>query len=109
MHRKRPISSLLISSSPCTAPFGGLVLIFLRQGPLREETEGFFFVTLFAFASGFSERLAQDMLLASTLGKLAPEKKPNQEPVQAPVQDPALQRAESPPLDAAADGHPHGE
>jgi hypothetical protein len=53
--------------------FGLATFFALRSGVVKIaalDATSFWFVTLFAFVSGFSERLAQDMLLASTLGKV---------------------------------------
>ena len=63
--------------------FGLATFFALKSGVVKIgaiNDKSFFFMTLFAFASGFSERLAQDMLLASTLGKLTPEKKDPSKP-----------------------------
>jgi hypothetical protein len=61
--------------------------------------DSFYYLALFAFASGFSERLAQDMLLASTLGRVTPEKNPKEHPATATT------TAEARPPDAAPAGH----
>ena len=69
------------------AVFGLAVFFALKSGLVDltlggDKSRNFYFYVVFAFAAGFSERLAQDMLLGSTIEKMG--KKP--EPVPAPVE-----------------------
>jgi hypothetical protein len=68
--------------------FGLITFFALKSGVIALDTlkgtKGVAFYIVFAFAAGFSERLAQDMLLSSTVGVAAPGQKP-----QAKEEEPA--------------------
>jgi hypothetical protein len=69
--------------------FGVAVFFALKSGVVNltlagDETRNFFFYVLFSFVAGFSERLAQDMLLGVTLDKVT--KPPDRTQVPAPAQ-----------------------
>lgn len=75
------------------AVFGLAVFFALKSGvvdlTLRGDTgRNFFFYVVFSFAAGFSERLAQDMLLGTTLEKVTrkPEPPPPRDAAGAPMQ-----------------------
>jgi hypothetical protein len=57
------------------------------------DDRSFFFYVLFSFAAGFSERLAQDMLLGTTLQKLT-KKEEEEEPEAGEETPPAAARAD---------------
>jgi hypothetical protein len=80
--------------------FGVMTYFALRSGlvslDLGSGSQNFYFYVLFSFAAGFSERLAQDMLLGSTVGRLVAR---SDEPVPAP---------EPPPV-AAPQGNTEGQ
>ena len=80
--------------------FGVMTYFALRSGlvslDLGSGSQNFYFYVLFSFAAGFSERLAQDMLLGSTVGRLGVR---SDEPVPAP---------EPPPV-AAPQGNGEGQ
>jgi hypothetical protein len=87
------------SLRPFVGAVFGLAVFFALKSGLVDLTLGgdkdrnFFFYVVFSFAAGFSERLAQDMLLGSTLGK-----------AKSPEPPPAPAQAEPPPAEARAVG-----
>jgi hypothetical protein len=84
------------------AIFGLMTYFALKSGlvslDLGSGSQNFYFFVLFSFAAGFSERLAQDMLLGTTVGRLVSrpeEPEPPPEPTPAPTAMEGQQQAEA--------------
>jgi hypothetical protein len=72
--------------------FGLMTFFGLKSGlialDLGDGEKNFYFYVLFSFAAGFSERLAQDMLLAGAIGRVTGAGPPPPDPAAAPTPPP---------------------